>query len=105
MEQNPSWEADSHAASQEIPRLLWNPKVNYCVHKSPPLVSILREMNPVYILPPLFFNIQSNVILPSTHSLPSGFFPSGFRIKILYAFLMFPMRAETTRYTKYWCMI
>jgi len=25
MEQSPSWEADSHSASQEIPHLLWNP--------------------------------------------------------------------------------
>jgi len=26
MEHSPSWEANSHSASQEIPRLLWNPK-------------------------------------------------------------------------------
>jgi hypothetical protein len=26
MEESPTWEADSHSASQEIPRLLWNPK-------------------------------------------------------------------------------
>jgi hypothetical protein len=45
MEQSPSSQANSHSASQEIPRVSWNPKIHYHVHKSLPLVPILNGVN------------------------------------------------------------
>jgi hypothetical protein len=78
MQPSPSSQAKSHSASQEILRLLWNPKVHYHVHKGPPLVPLLSHMHPVHKFPPCLPKIFPNVILPS------GLFPSGFPKKISY---------------------
>lgn len=53
------------SASQEIYRLLGNPKVQYCVHKSSLSVSVLNQMNSIYTLQHYFHKIYFNNLIPS----------------------------------------
>jgi len=67
---------------------LCKPKFHYRVHKSPPLVPILSQINPVYNCSPYFPKIQSNLSSHLCLDLPSCLFPSGFPTKILHACLI-----------------
>jgi hypothetical protein len=49
MEKYPSWEAKNLSSTHEILCLLWSPIGHYRVHKSPPLVPTLRQINQVRI--------------------------------------------------------
>jgi hypothetical protein len=66
MELSSSWESANCAATQELPSILWNPKVQYRVKKSPPLVSILSYINPVHTIPSYHSNINFNIVHPPT---------------------------------------
>jgi hypothetical protein len=67
-------EANRFSASQEITRILWNPKVHYRVYKSPPPVSILIQTNPVHVPHPTSWR-SILILFPRLRlGLPSGLF-------------------------------
>jgi hypothetical protein len=72
---------NNYLASQEMFRLLWNTKLYYHIHNSPPMIPTLNWMNLVQNFPHCFPKIHSNISLPFTPT------------KIVYAFLTSPMRA------------
>ena len=74
MEQSPSWEANKFSASQEIPRILWNPIVHYRTHRRPPPVPILSQLHPVPTTLSHFLKIHLNIILPFTSWSPQWSF-------------------------------
>ena len=81
------------AASQEIPRILWNPKVHHHTHKFPPPVPILSQLHPVPTTPSHFLKIHLILSSYLRLGLSSGLFPSGFPTETLNTPLPSPIRA------------
>jgi hypothetical protein len=50
--------------------IVWNPKVHYRVHRSPSLVPVLRQINPVHTLTPHFFKIHYDIFSIRLINLP-----------------------------------
>jgi hypothetical protein len=88
VEQSPSWEANSSAASQEISRIIWNPKV-HCLMS-------LSWATGIQSAPP-HFTSWIYISIPSSH-LHLCLFPADLTTKTLQAPLPYPTRATRPAY-------
>ena len=70
IEQSSSWETNRFLGSQEIPHILWNPKVHCHIHKCLPPVPILNQLDSVHTPTFQLLKIHLNIILPSMPGSP-----------------------------------
>jgi hypothetical protein len=66
MELIPSSEAVNCEATEELPKILWNQKFHYRIHKSFPMVPNLSQIDPIHTTPAYLSKINFNIIYPPT---------------------------------------
>jgi hypothetical protein len=94
MEQRPYWGANSGSDSHQIPRFLWNLKVQYRVHRSPHWTPFwFSRIHPVHTLTSYFFKKRFILFLPSTRKSPKWSLSHRFLDWNLDAFIIFPHHA------------
>ena len=93
MEQIVSWEANRFSASQEIPRISWNPKVLYRIHKCPTPAPILSQIDPLHTPILHFLKIQLNITLASTTGSPKRRYVSLCKTKDCVSEIIFPIKS------------
>ena len=79
----------SSSATQEVPRILWNPMVHHSIHNSTLPIPALSQSNPVHASDPHTWRFSSHLC----PGLSRALFPSGFPTKTQYAPLLSPIRA------------
>ena len=62
----------------KFPAFYENPKIHYCIHKCPPPVPLLSQLDPVHNPTSHFLKIHLNIIIPSTPGPPKCTISLGF---------------------------
>ena len=68
---------------------LWNPEVQYRIHKGCPIIPIQSRINPISRIDTYLFKIHSNIVLPSTTRPPHSIQYSTYIYIYIYIYIVF----------------
>jgi hypothetical protein len=96
MQLSPSREASSFVATQELPNILRNSKVDYRAYKNTPLFPTLNRTEPIQSIPSHSTSPRSSLLLFSylRLGLPIDLLPSGYPTNNLHAILFSPFEVH-----------